>query len=143
MNILSWNLNGLQSSLNRDDFKQFEALPQLNIICLQEIRTHSRCRVLENYNHFWYPAEKKRYSGTLTLTLVKPFDVRYGIGVDELDTEGRVITADMGSVYIVNTYVPNSCGSPERAEYRRKWDETYHRFLKDLSYDKPVIACGD
>ena len=143
MRTLSWNLNGLKACIRRNDFEQLKKLPTLDVICLQETRTQEKLRVLKGYHHYWYPAEEKRYSGTLTLTLVKPHKVIYGIGVPELDKEGRVLTVDLGSVYVVNTYVPNSQGGPDREDYRRQWDEGYHKFLSDLSDAKPVIACGD
>ena len=143
MRILSWNLNGLKSCVGRGDFEQLRKLFPLDVLCFQETRTSDEPVVLNDYYHFYYPAEKKRYSGTLTLTLVKPHNVILGIGVPELDTEGRVITVDMGSVYVVNTYAPNSQGGPARREYRFKWDKAYYRFLRRLAEEKPVIACGD
>ena len=97
MRILSWNLNGLKACLNRDDFKQIKALPLPDVICFQETRTKERPQVLDGYHHYRYPAkDKKGYSGTLTLTLVEPFAVRFGIVAEELDKEGRVLSVDMG-----------------------------------------------
>lgn len=143
MRILSWNVNGLQASIKHGDFEQFRKLETLDVICLQETRTQTRPVVFKDYYHYWNAAEEKKYSGTLTMTLVKPLEVIYGIGVKELDTEGRVLTVDMGDVYVVNVYVPNSQRGPEREEYRRKWDAGFHTFLTDLAETKPVIVCGD
>ncbi|MBR1435990.1 MAG: exodeoxyribonuclease III [Bacteroidales bacterium] len=143
MRILSWNLNGLKASLRRGDFEQLKALPALDVISLQEIRTHECPTVLEGYRHYWYPAMQKGYSGTLTMSLVEPVDVIYGFGNSDLDKEGRVLCLDFGSLYVVNTYAPKSQGDPEREEYRRKWDAAYREHLIRLSEEKPVIACGD
>ena len=143
MQILSWNLNGLKACIRRNDFEQLRKLPPLDVLCFQETRTHEKPIVFKDYHHYWYPAEAKKYSGTLTLSLVKPLNVIYGIGVPELDKEGRVLTIDLGNVYVVNTYVPNSQGGPDREEYRMKWDAAYHNFLFSLALEKPVIACGD
>ena len=143
MQILSWNLNGLKACIKRNDFEQLRKLPPLDVLCFQETRTQEKPIVFKDYHHYWYPAEEKKYSGTLTLSLVKPQSVIYGLGVPELDKEGRVITIDLGNVFVVNTYVPNSQGGPDREEYRMKWDVAYHNFLYKLSSEKPVIACGD
>ena len=143
MQILSWNLNGLKACIKRNDFEQLRKLPPLDVLCFQETRTQEKPIVFKDYHHYWYPAEAKKYSGTLTLSLVKPLNVIYGIGVPELDKEGRVLTIDLGSVYVVNTYVPNSQGGPDREDYRRDWDVAYHNFLFGLASEKPVIACGD
>ena len=143
MRILSWNLNGIKACIRNGDFEQFKKLPEIDIMCFQETRTQDKMQVLKDYHHYWYPAEQKHYSGTLTLTLVKPMKVIYGIGNNELDKEGRVITIDMGKLYVVNTYVPNSQGGPAREEFRRKWDSVYSRFMRNLAFEKPVIACGD
>lgn len=143
MRILSWNLNGLRACLKNGSFERLKTLPLIDVFCFQEIRTREQLRVLDGYHHFWYPAEKMKYSGTLTLTLIKPEKVIYGMGIPELDKEGRVLTVDMGNVYVVNTYVPNSQKDDERREYRLKWDIAYHSFIKNLSDIKPVIACGD
>ena len=81
MRILSWNLNGIKSCIRRGDFDQIRALPLMDVICFQEIRTQERMKVLDRYHHIWYPAEQKKYSGTLTLSLVKPLDVKLGFGI--------------------------------------------------------------
>ena len=95
MNILSWNVNGLLSCIRNKSFAQLKKLPPLDIICFQEIKTGEIPQVMEGYHHFFYSAEEKKYSGTLTLTMVEPLDVSYGIGVPELDREGRVITVEL------------------------------------------------
>lgn len=142
MNIISWNVNGLQSCIKRQVFNPIEdILP--DVFCCQEIKTKQEPIVIEGYNHYFYPAEQDRYSGTMTMTIDEPLDVIRGIGVPELDTEGRVITVDMGKIYVVNTYVPNSQKNLERRKYRREWDEAYAEFLKKLRERKPVVACGD
>ena len=108
MRILTWNLNGLKACLENEVFEQFNMLPKQDVICFQETRTQEQLRVLPRYYHYWYPAEEKSYSGTLTLTLDKPKNVTYRLGIKELDREGRVIMVEFGDMYIVNTYMPNS-----------------------------------
>lgn len=143
MRILSWNPNGIKSCVRRGDFHQLAALDPLDIICFQETRTPEKLTAIEGYHHFWYPSEDKRSSGTLTLSLVEPENVIYGFGIPELDREGRVLTLEFGSFYIVNTYMPRSQGSIYREDFRERWDEAYRHFLSDLSGHKSVIACGD
>ena len=144
MRILSWNLNGLNAKIRNHDFDQFEHLWPLDIICFQETRTRDRPVIFNDYFHFWYPSiEKKGYSGTMTLTMVKPDKVLRGIGIENLDREGRVLTVDMGNIFVVNVYVPNSQGGPDREDYRRAWDDGFRAFITSLMDEKPVIICGD
>lgn len=133
----------LKSCIRRGDFEQLSALGTIDVICFQETRTPEKLTAIEGYHHFWCPSADKRSSGTLTLSLVELEDVIYGLGVAELDREGRVLTLEFGSVFVVNTCIPRSQGSIYREEFREKWDEAYRRFLVDLSGQKPVIACGD
>ncbi|MBQ9549836.1 MAG: exodeoxyribonuclease III [Lachnospiraceae bacterium] len=143
MRILTWNLSGIKSCIRRNDFSQLEPLKTLDVICFQETRTPDKLTAIEGYHHFWYPSSDKHSSGTLTLSLVEPEDVIYGFGIPEFDREGRVLTLEFGSLFIVNTYMPRSQGSIYREEFREKWDEAYRSFLMELSSRKPVIACGD
>ena len=142
MKIVSWNVNGLKACIKKGGF---EGIPGLapDVVCLQEIKTKSPVAILDGYEHFYNPAERERYSGTLTMTKEPPEGTAYGMGRPKLDDEGRVLAVDMGGLYVVNTYVPNSQGSLERKDYRVKWDREYIKFLRKLDKEKPLIACGD
>ncbi|MBQ9606534.1 MAG: exodeoxyribonuclease III, partial [Lachnospiraceae bacterium] len=144
MRILSWNLNGLMAKIRNHNLEQLKHLEPVDIFCFQEIRTKERPVIFREYHHYWYPAtEKKGYSGTMTMTMVKPDNVIYGLGVESLDKEGRVLTVDMGNFYVVNVYVPNSQRNPDREDYRREWDEAFRTFILSLMDEKAVIICGD
>ena len=143
MRILSWNVNGITACIERGDFAQLEKLYPLDVICLQETHAKVHYHILEQYHHYWFPAERNNYSGTMVLTRVVPRNVLYGFGIPALDNEGRVLTVDLGDIYVVNTYVPNSTSRFDRQEYRRNWDRVYAAFLQHLAEEKPVIACGD
>lgn len=142
MRIISWNVNGLNACIKKKGFEAIEdILP--DAICLQEIKTKEQPIVIDGYNHYFNPAEQEKYSGTLLMSIDEPENIRYGIGYEDFDNEGRVITADLGSIYLVNTYVPNSQRNLERHFFRLDWDEAYRKFLIALATMKPVIACGD
>ena len=116
-----------------------------DIFALQEtkLQPHQIDLELPGYQQFFNSAEKKGYSGTAIFTRREPLDVRYGIGIPEMDTEGRVITLDMGDYYFVTTYTPNSQSELARLDYRMKWDDAWRDLLCRLKAEKPVIACGD
>ena len=144
MKLVSWNVNGIRACLNKgfeDFFKNIDA----DIFCVQE----TKCQIdqveleFEGYTSFWNSAEKKGYSGTAVFTKQKPINVTYGIGIEEHDKEGRVITAEFKSFYLVNIYTPNSKRELERLEYRMVWEDEVRRYLLNLSKIKPVIMCGD
>ena len=144
MKLISWNVNGIRACINKgflDFFKNSDA----DIFCLQE----TKCQEgqielnLEGYEAFWNSAEKKGYSGTAIFTKQKPLQVTYGIGKEEHDKEGRVITAEFEKFYIVNIYTPNSKRELERLAYRQIWEDEIRKYLIELNTKKPVIMCGD
>ncbi len=144
MKLISWNVNGLRACLQKgflDFFNDIDA----DVFCLQETKLQEGQHdlALEGYHQYWNYAEKKGYSGTAFFTKKKPLSVAYGIGVDEHDHEGRVITAEFEDYYIVTVYVPNSQRELTRLEYRMRWEEDFLRYIKGLEEKKPVIYCGD
>ena len=144
MKLISWNVNGIRAVMGKGFMESFAAL-DADVFCLQE----TKCQVgqvaleLPGYHQFWNAAEKKGYSGTAVFTKKEPLSVRYGIGVEEHDHEGRVITLDMGDFYLVTVYTPNSQDGLARLPYRMTWEEAFLSYLKGLEAEKPVIFCGD
>ncbi|MDD4066754.1 MAG: exodeoxyribonuclease III [Clostridia bacterium] len=146
MKCISWNVNGLRAVVQKgfcDFFKKTNA----DIFCLQETKMQNGQLKLDmkGYNEYWNSAIKKGYSGTAVFIkdTIKVLDVSYGIGIEEHDQEGRVITVELENYYIVNTYVPNSQRKLERLEYRMLWEIDFRKYLKKLDNKKPVIMCGD
>ena len=144
MKLISWNVNGIRACLNKgfmDFFKNMDA----DIFCIQE----SKCQegqvevVFEGYNTYWNYAEKKGYSGTAIFCKNKPINIKYGIGIEEHDKEGRVITLEFEKFYMVTIYTPNSKRELERLEYRQIWEDEVRKYLIELNKNKPVIMCGD
>lgn len=144
MKMISWNVNGLRACVTKGFLDVFRSL-DADIFALQEtkLQPHQIDLELPGYQQFFNSAEKKGYSGTAIFTRREPLDVRYGIGIPEMDTEGRVITLDMGDYYFVTTYTPNSQSELARLDYRMKWDDAWRDLLCRLKAEKPVIACGD
>lgn len=144
MKMISWNVNGLRACVTKGFLDVFQSL-DADIFALQEtkLQPHQIDLELPGYQQFFNSAEKKGYSGTAIFTRREPLDVRYGIGIPEMDTEGRVITLDMGDYYFVTTYTPNSQSELARLDYRMKWDDAWRDLLCRLKVEKPVIACGD
>lgn len=144
MKMISWNVNGLRACVTKGFLDVFQSL-DADIFALQEtkLQPHQIDLELPGYQQFFNSAEKKGYSGTAIFTRREPLDVRYGIGIPEMDTEGRVITLDMGDYYFVTTYTPNSQSELARLDYRMKWDDAWWDLLCRLKAEKPVIACGD
>lgn len=144
MKMISWNVNGLRACVTKGFLDVFQSL-DADIFALQEtkLQPHQINLELPGYQQFFNSAEKKGYSGTAIFTRREPLDVRYGIGIPEMDTEGRVITLDMGDYYFVTTYTPNSQSELARLDYRMKWDDAWRDLLCRLKAEKPVIACGD
>lgn len=144
MKMISWNVNGLRACVTKGFLDVFQSL-DADIFALQEtkLQPHQIDLELPGYQQFFNSAEKKGYSGTAIFTRREPLDVRYGIGIPEMDTEGRVITLDMGDYYFVTTYTPNSRSELARLDYRMKWDDAWRDLLCRLKAEKPVIACGD
>jgi len=145
MHFISWNVNGIRAALKKGllDFLH-EAAP--DVLCLQEVRAlpEQVDFAPEGYQVFWNPADKKGYSGTLTLTRGEPKSVRLGMGIPEHDNEGRVLTTEFEDAYLVNVYTPNAQRELTRLEYRSQaWDVAFLTYLKELERDKPVIFCGD
>ena len=144
MRLISWNVNGIRACLNKgfeDFFKEINA----DIFCIQETKCQPDQIELEfdGYTSFWNSAEKKGYSGTAIFTKQKPKNVTFGIGIEEHDKEGRVITLEFEKFYMVNIYTPNSKRELERLDYRMIWEDEVRKYLLNLNKVKPVIMCGD
>jgi exodeoxyribonuclease III len=142
--FVSWNVNGIRACLGKDFYKSFESL-DADIFCLQETKMQEGQAELElpGYHQYWNYAEKKGYSGTAIFTKEEPIEVTYGIGIEEHDHEGRVITAEFKDYYFITVYVPNSQDGLKRLEYRMKWEDDFLDYIKELDKIKPVIYCGD
>ena len=145
MKLISWNVNGIRACLNKG-FDEFFKSTDADIFCIQE----TKCRPeqvewleYEGYMSYWNSAEKKGYSGTAVFTKIKPIAVTYGIGIEEHDHEGRVITMEYEDFYLVNVYTPNSKRELERLDYRQVWEDEMREYLLKLDKKKPVIMCGD
>jgi exodeoxyribonuclease-3 len=145
MKIVSWNVNGLRSVLQKG-FLDFVQAADADILCLQETRALPEQVNIElpGYTLHWNPAIKKGYSGTLIASRLPLVYVQKGMGIDKHDTEGRVIAAELESFYLLNVYTPNSQNGLLRLDYRtREWDVDFRKYLKKLEQKKPVIFCGD
>ena len=142
--LISWNVNGLRACCDkgfRDIFTQLDA----DFFCLQETKMQEGQLDLsfEGYTSYWNYAEKKGYSGTAIFTKHQPLQVTYGLGIDEHDHEGRVITLEMEKFFLVTVYTPNSQDGLKRLDYRMTWDDDFRAYLQKLDQSKPVLACGD
>lgn len=142
--FISWNVNGLRAVCGKgfaDIFVDFDA----DFVCLQETKLQSGQIDLEfpGYTSYWNYADKKGYSGTVIYTRLEPVGVTYGIGVDEHDHEGRVVTLEMPDYYLVNVYVPNSQDGLRRLDYRMRWEDDFRAYLCGLAAKKGVVVCGD
>lgn len=142
--FISWNVNGLRACNGKGFSETFKAL-DADFFCLQETKMQAGQLDLqfEGYKSYWSYADKKGYSGTAIYTRHEPLAVSYGLGIDEHDHEGRVITLEMPEYFVVTAYVPNSQDGLRRLDYRMKWDEDFRNYLMELRKKKPVIACGD
>lgn len=144
MKLISWNVNGLRACVQKgflDFFREIDA----DIFCIQESKLQEGqiSLELEGYCQYWNYAVKKGYSGTAIFTRVEPISAAYGIGIEEHDQEGRVITLEFESFYVVTVYTPNSQSELARLDYRMRWEEAFLSYLKELKKKKPVIFCGD
>lgn len=144
MKLISWNVNGIRACVQKgflDFFKEVDA----DVFCIQESKMQEGQLELElgGYQQYWNYAEKKGYSGTAIFTKQEPLSVQYGIGVEEHDHEGRVITLEFEDFYMVTVYVPNSQDELKRLDYRMQWEIDFLAYLKKLEEHKPVIFCGD
>jgi len=144
MKLVSWNVNGLRACVNKgflDYFKEIDA----DLFCVQETKLQEGQIDLdiEGYYQYWNYATKKGYSGTAIFTKIKPLSVKYGIGEEEFDSEGRLITLEFQDFYMVTSYTPNAQRDLARLDYRLRWEELFREYLKGLDTQKPVILCGD
>ena len=144
MKLISWNVNGLRACLGRgfmDAFRRLDA----DIFCLQETRMEKGQAILDlpDYREYWNSAEKKGYSGTAVFTRLSPLSERYGLGLPDHDNEGRVITLEFASFFLVNVYTPNAQRGLLRLDYRMQWEDAFRAYLNELDKCKPVIICGD
>ncbi|SDG44548.1 exodeoxyribonuclease III [Desulfosporosinus hippei] len=144
MKLISWNVNGIRACV-KNGFLDFFEKENADIFCLQETKVQADQIPfnLEGYYQYWNFAQKKGYSGTAIFTKSEPMKISYGIGQEEHDKEGRVITLEFEKHYVVTVYTPNSQRGLARLEYRMKWEEEFLKFIKDLEKNKPVIFCGD
>lgn len=144
MKFISWNVNGLRACVGKGFKDIFEAL-NADFFCLQETKMQAGQLDLQfpGYESYWNYADKKGYSGTAIYTRHKPLSVTYGIGIDQHDHEGRVITLEMPEFYLVTVYTPNSQDELRRLDYRMQWETDFQAFLHQLDEKKPVIVCGD
>lgn len=144
MKFISWNVNGLRACVGKDFEKSFASL-DADFFCLQETKMQEGQLDLQfpGYHSFWNYAEKKGYSGTAIYTRHEPLSVAYGIGIDEHDHEGRVITLEMLDFYLVTVYTPNSQDGLRRLDYRMRWETDFLAYLQRLDALKPVVVCGD
>ena len=144
MRLISWNVNGLRACEGKGFSEVFKSL-DADFFCLQETKMQAGQLDLqfEGYESYWNYADKKGYSGTAVFTRLKPLKVTYGIGIDEHDHEGRVITLEMDTFFLVTVYVPNSQDELKRLDYRMRWEDDFLSYIKRLDAIKPVIVCGD
>ena len=144
MKFISWNVNGIRACVQKgfmDFFNEIDA----DIFCLQETKMQEGQLVLDlpGYHQYWNYAEKKGYSGTAIFTKEEPISVAYGLGIEEHDHEGRVITLEFNDFYFITVYVPNSQNELKRLPYRMQWEDDFLAYIKKLEEKKPVIFCGD
>ena len=148
MKLVSWNVNGLRAVINKG-FEEFFKETDADIFCIQETKMQEdqiddKIReIFKGYNTYWNSAEKKGYSGTAIITKNIPLNIKFGIGIEEHDKEGRVITLEFDKFYMVNCYTPNSKRELERLDYRMVWEDAFRNYLLELNKKKPVIVCGD
>lgn len=144
MKLISWNVNGLRACMGKG-FLDFVAAAQPDMLCLQETKMQQgQAEVpLTGYHEYWNSADKKGYSGTAVFTKTEPLSVSYGLGIDEHDHEGRVITAEYEEFYLVTVYTPNAQDELKRLDYRMAWEDAFRAYLQKLDAEKPVVVCGD
>ena len=142
--LISWNVNGLRACVDKG-FLEFFKEVDADVFCVQETKLQEGQidLALEGYHQYWNYAEKKGYSGTALFTKEEPLRVTKGIGIEEHDREGRVITAEFPECFVVTCYTPNSQNELRRLDYRMTWEDAFFAYLKGLDAQKPVILCGD
>ncbi|MFP3636106.1 exodeoxyribonuclease III [Bacillus sp. SIMBA_033] len=145
MKLISWNVNGLRAVMKKIDINTYVQETEADILCLQETKVQDGQVTLqpEGYHAYWNYAVKKGYSGTAVFSKEKPLHVLYGLGIDDHDQEGRVITLEFENVFVVNCYTPNAKRGLERIDYRLQWEADFKDYLQKLDRKKPVILCGD
>lgn len=144
MKLISWNVNGIRACVKKG-FMEYFIKENADIFAIQESKV-SEGQIeldMEGYHQYWNYAEKKGYSGTAVFSKVKPISVEYGLGIEDHDKEGRIITLEFEEFYFVTIYTPNSKSELERLDYRMIWEDDFRKFLKKLEETKPVIVCGD
>ena len=143
--LISWNVNGLRACVSKNEFYEFIEKENPDFVGLQETKLQEgQIEVdLSGYHQYWNYAEKKGYSGTAIFVKEEPLSVSYGLGIEEHDHEGRVITLEYPDYYIITVYVPNAKEDLSRLEYRMKWEDDFLSYVKELEKKKPVIYCGD
>jgi exodeoxyribonuclease-3 len=144
MKIVSWNVAGFRAVIKKG-FEEFFDSINADVFCIQEskVELDQFSFYKEGYDMYLYPAEKKGYSGTLIYSRVKPLSISYGMGIEEHDHEGRIITLEFNDFYLVNQYVPNVKRDLSRLDYRMVWEDDFRKYLKKLEEKKPVVVCGD
>ena len=144
MKLISWNVNGIRACLEKGFLDTFFAL-DADFFCLQETKAqpHQVALELDGYHQFWYSAEKKGYSGTAIFAKREPLSVTCGVGVEELDHEGRLITLEYPEFYLLTCYTPNAQDGLKRLDHRMQWEDAFRAYLQSLDAKKPVIVCGD
>jgi len=144
MKLISWNVNGLRACVNKGFFDFFNS-EKVDIFCVQETKMEKTQADFKfpGYFEYWNSAMKKGYSGTAVFSKVKPVNVTYGLGSEEYDKEGRVITCEYEKFFLVNVYVPNAQRELTRLSYRMKWEDIFRNYVSALNKSKPVIICGD
>ena len=144
MKFISWNVNGIRACLTKG-FMDFFDREDADIFCLQETRVQAGQVELDlkGYYQYWNYAEKKGYSGTAIFTKKEPLSVSYGLGIEEHDKEGRVITLEFEDFYFITVYTPNSKTELERLDYRMIWEDEFRKYMQNLEKNKPVVVCGD
>ena len=144
MRFVSWNVNGLRACLTKGFMESFRDM-DADIMCLQETKMQPEQAILDlpGYRQYWNSAEKKGYSGTAVFSRIEPLNVTYGLGIEEHDHEGRVITLELPEYYLVTVYTPNSQKELARLDYRMTWEEAFKEYVLGLDAKKPVIICGD
>lgn len=144
MKLISWNVNGLRACVTKG-FQEFFDAVQADCFCLQETKLQNGQIQMDlpEYEQYWNYAEKKGYSGTAIFTRKTPVRVSYGVGVETLDTEGRLITLEFDNFYLVTCYTPNAQQGLARIDHRLQWDDAFREYLTKLDREKPVVACGD
>ena len=144
MKFISWNVNGIRACVKKGFEESFSSL-DADIFCIQESKMQKDQLKLETpgYHQYWNYAVRKGYSGTAIFTKQEPISVKNGLGIEEHDQEGRLITLDMGDYYFITVYVPNSQNELKRLDYRMKWEDDFREYVSGLSKEKPVIICCD